>query len=79
MLDNPGKVVTKFQFSDLFRQAWYKAINPEVITAGFRIVGVCPFNHTAIKCMGSETLDSEQGVWKHWSSIANIMPFVHVG
>ena len=64
MLDNPGKVVTKFQFSDLLRQAWYKAINPEVITAGFHKVGVCPFNRTAIKCMGSgdnETLDNEQG------------------
>ena len=65
MLENPGKVVTKFQFSDLFRQAWYKAINPEAIVAGFRKVGVYPFNRTAIKCMprsgDDETLDTEQG------------------
>ena len=59
MLDNPGKVVTNFQFSDLLQQAWYK-----VITAGIRKVGICPFNCTVIKCMGSgdnETLDNEQG------------------
>ena len=48
MAENPEKVVTKFSFFSLFSQAWYKAIKPETIVAGFRKVGVCPFDNTAI-------------------------------
>lgn len=46
MAENPGKVVTKFSFSSLFSQAWYKAIKPETIVAGFQKAGVCPFDNT---------------------------------
>ena len=46
--DNPGRVVTKYQFSSLFSRAWYRAIRPETIVNGFRKVGVCPFDSTAI-------------------------------
>ena len=49
MSDNPGRAVTKFQFSALFSQAWFQTINPATIISGFRKVGVCPFNATAIK------------------------------
>ena len=31
MVNNPGCVVTKLQFSQLFSQAWWKAIRPETI------------------------------------------------
>ena len=55
MAENPGKCVTKFQFSSLFRQAWYKAIKPEVIVAGFRKAGICPLDRTAIKPGSSES------------------------
>ena len=48
MAENPGRVVTKFSFSSLFSQAWYKAIKLETIVAGFQKVGVCPFNCSAI-------------------------------
>ena len=48
---NPGKVVTKYTFSGLFRRAWYKTISPGLIVAGFRKVGVCPFNRTAIQAV----------------------------
>ena len=44
MTNNPGKVVTKFQFCSLLNKAWFKAINPATIILGFRKVGVCPFN-----------------------------------
>ena len=47
--DNPGRVITKYQFSHLFSQAWYKAIHPENVIAGFVKAGVCPFNAEAIK------------------------------
>ena len=49
MTSNPGKVVTKFQFCSLLNQAWFKAINPATNISGFREVGVCPFNATAIQ------------------------------
>ena len=45
----PGKVITKYTCSGLFHQAWYKTISPELIAAGFRKVGVCPYDRTAIK------------------------------
>ena len=48
MQDNPGRVVTKYQFSSLFAAAWYKAIRPQTFISGFRKVGVCPFDSTAI-------------------------------
>ena len=49
--ENLGKVITKYTFSGLFRQAWYKTISPDLIVAGFRKVGVCPFDRTAIKAV----------------------------
>ena len=48
MVDNPGRVVTKFQFSSLFREAWFKSIKPETVVAGFRKAGVYPLNPNAI-------------------------------
>lgn len=48
MQDNPGRVVTKYQFSSLFSVAWYKAIKPENLVSGFRKAGICPFNSNAI-------------------------------
>ena len=42
VVKNPGKVVTRFQFSSLFGQAWQKAMTPENIMAGFRVTGVYP-------------------------------------
>ena len=49
MVNNPGCVVTKLQFSQLFSQAWRKAIRPETIINGFRKTGVCPLNKHAIE------------------------------
>ena len=45
---NPGRVITRFQFSALFSQAWSLAVTPANITAGFRTCGVYPFNPAAI-------------------------------
>lgn len=59
MQDNPGRVVTKYQFSSLFSTAWYKTVRPENIIAGFRKVGVCPFDSSAIAVpsVPSESMD----------------------
>ena len=29
MKNNPGRVITKYAFTPLFAQAWYKAIRPQ--------------------------------------------------
>ena len=42
MLANPGKVVTRFQFSFLFGHAWMKAMTHLNIVAGFKVTGVYP-------------------------------------
>ena len=49
MNENPGKVVTKFQFCALLHEAWFQSIQPETIKAGFRKSGIYPFDATAIK------------------------------
>ena len=41
---SPGKVVTRFNFSELFSKAWSKACSPENICSGFRRAGVVPFS-----------------------------------
>ena len=52
MVENPGSVVTKLNFSSLFSKAWMKAEN---IINGFRKTGVCPLNKEAIECPTIET------------------------
>ena len=45
---NPGSIVTKFNFSRLFSQAWCRAVTPANVIAGFRRAGLYPFNPNAI-------------------------------
>ena len=45
---NPGRIITKFHFSRLFAEAWYKSVTPLNVMAGFRRAGVFPFNPKAI-------------------------------
>ena len=49
MADNPGKAVTRFQFSSLFNMAWFLSMQSHTIVSGFQKVGVYPFNSTTIK------------------------------
>ena len=56
MVNNPGRVVTKFQFSTLFKEAWFKAIKPETFISGFRKTSVYPLNPLAISVPASEFL-----------------------
>ena len=57
MVDNPGKVVTKLSFSSLFSQAWYMAIKPETIIAGFGKVGACPFDRSVISLLVQQNVE----------------------
>ena len=56
---NPGKVITKYQFSALLRVAWEKTMMPTIICSGFRRCGVYPFNPQAIDCSSISTDNPE--------------------
>ena len=58
MFAHPGRVVTKFQFSSLFRQAWSKGMSIDNICAGFKQTGVYPLNPEAILKECSESISS---------------------
>ena len=45
---NPGQVITRYQFSSLFAQAWSQAMTTKNITASFKVTGVYPFNKYAL-------------------------------
>ena len=46
--DSPGKVVTRFNFNELFSKAWLKAITLENLCSGFQTAGIVPFNPQAL-------------------------------
>ena len=48
MFSHPGRVVSKFQFSPLFTEAWTKGMTINNIVSGFRCTGVYPFSPDAI-------------------------------
>lgn len=69
MQSNPGKLITKYNFSPLLNQAWSKTMTPSTICSGFRRCGVYPFNPNAIDCRltaeeGEESILSVQRVVK---------------
>ena len=45
---HPGKVITKYQFSQLFSEAWLKTMIPANIISGFKSCGIYPFNPKAV-------------------------------
>ena len=49
MQQNPGRVVTKFDFSELLSKAWSRTMTPANIINGFRKCGVYPFDPAAVK------------------------------
>ena len=55
MPKNHGEVVTRFQFSEIFNNAWCRAMSISNIHAGFRTTGVYPFNRKAIHIPGEPT------------------------
>lgn len=45
---NPGMVISKYNFSEVFSEAWMKALTPGNIVSGFKKCGIYPFNRDAI-------------------------------
>ena len=48
MCANPGKVINRFNFPQIFSTAWTRAMTPANIVAGFRSTGVFPLNRYAV-------------------------------
>ena len=46
---NPGRVITRFDFSSLFSEAWKLALTPKNILSGFNVTGVYPFDPERVK------------------------------
>jgi len=45
---HPDRVITRYQFSELFGKAWMKAMTMQNIVGGFRTTGVYPFNRSVL-------------------------------
>ena len=45
---NPGVVVSRDSFSQLFSKAWMKAMTMKNVTAGFKVCGIFPFDRDAM-------------------------------
>ena len=41
---NSGKVITRFQFSEIFSKAWKRGMTTRNVVAGFETTGIYPFN-----------------------------------
>ena len=48
IITNPGRVVTRFQFSQLFRRAWMKGMTMVNIVARFRTTGIYPLDRSVV-------------------------------
>ena len=46
---HPGRVITRYDFSELFAKAWFESMTAPNIIAGFRICRVCPFDRNAMQ------------------------------
>ena len=46
---NPGKVVTRYEFSRLLSKAWFESMTQQNVISSFRCTGICPFNRDAIQ------------------------------
>ena len=49
MAQNPGQVVTQYNFMTLFSRAWYRTMTIPNVIAAFKTTGVHPFNRHASK------------------------------
>ena len=52
---NPGRVITRYEFSQLFSKAWFRAMSASNIISSFKVTGVCPFNRNILNIGQEET------------------------
>ena len=57
LTSHPGQIITRHQFSAIFRRAWSKSMTMTNVIAGFRVAGVYPLNRLAV-VMKDKTTES---------------------
>ena len=63
LASNPGKVISKYQFSQLFHEAWDVGMFPQNVISGFRVTGVYPFDrYVATKKKEKKSLADKNGL-----------------
>ena len=75
MAANPGKMITIYQFTQLFSGAWRQAMTPENIISSFRATGVYPVNRRAVVIPGEEKPPSTPTACLAKKKGINFMPF----
>ena len=58
LTQNPGKVVTRFEFSRLLSKAWFDSMTQPNIISSFRCTGIYPFKRDAIQLPIGQTSNS---------------------
>jgi hypothetical protein len=60
LLEHPGRVITRYDFSKLFSKAWMKAMTMKNIRSGFATTGIFPLNRNAVSLPISEEPKSKK-------------------
>ena len=67
--NNPGRVITIYDFSVLFAKAWLSTMTASNILSAFKTTGICPFNRFAVQTIDNyyksfkpETLIQQTGL-----------------
>ena len=61
--NNPGKAITRYQFSTLFSKAWMESMTMSNFTAAFKVTGIYPVNREVISFPREETSLSKTVVY----------------
>ena len=74
-VQDPGRIISRFDFSSWFAKAWKAAMTPGNITSSFSVTGVYPFNPGKKKPSGSRKTSVYTTVpcQTNWSSIYTLV------
>ena len=74
--DNPGAIISKYNFTPLFATAWLQSFSPNNLISGFRKCGIYPFNSEAIEILDDDIALAPQEVEQHDMSTSHRQPSV---
>ena len=52
--NNPGRVMTIYDFSDLFAKAWLSVLTTSNILSAFKTTDICPFNRFTVQTIDND-------------------------
>ena len=61
-MKNPGRVVTHFDFCQLFSKSWHKAMTMSKVISSLKVTCICPFDRTVIEV--TDTKENEYSCFK---------------